>query len=184
MLNYDAVKNWDFGEIVQTYSIRDSMLYALGVGMGADPLDRDQLRFVYEKDLQTVPTICTVLGSPGFWWRDERTGADWVKLVHGEQAIRLFKPLPSSGTVIARNRVCRSRTKARAKAPSRSSSAKSAIRRAGSCSRKSCTAHSCEATADTARALETAIRPHRPWQLRPTAPRSSKLNFRPSRGKH
>ena len=78
MLNYDAVKNWDFGEIVQTYAIRDSMLYALGVGLGADPLDRDQLRFVYEKDLQTVPTMCTVLGSPGFWWRDERTA--WRRL--------------------------------------------------------------------------------------------------------
>ncbi|MGO8856848.1 MAG: MaoC/PaaZ C-terminal domain-containing protein [Steroidobacteraceae bacterium] len=105
MLNYDVVKNWDFGEITHTYSQRDSMLYALGVGLGADPLDRGQLRYVYEKDLQTLPTMATVLGSPGFWWRDPRTGADWVKLVHGEQTIRVFKPLPPSGTVVARNRV-------------------------------------------------------------------------------
>jgi hypothetical protein len=33
MLNYQAVKNWDFGSIVQTYTERDSMLYALGIGM-------------------------------------------------------------------------------------------------------------------------------------------------------
>ena len=92
MLNYDAVKNWDFGSIVQTYTERDSVLYALGVGIGANAVDSGQLRYVYEKHLQTVPTMATVLGSPGFWWRDTRTGVDWVKLVHGEQAIRVFKP--------------------------------------------------------------------------------------------
>ena len=105
MLDYDAVKNWNFEPVVQTYNERDSMLYALGLGIGADPTDRGQLRFVYEKDLQTIPTMATVLGSPGFWWRDPRTGADWVKLVHGEQTIRVFKPLPVAATVVAKNRV-------------------------------------------------------------------------------
>ena len=105
MLNYDALKNWDFGSIVQSYTERDSMLYALGLGIGADAVDGGQLRYVYEKDLRTVPTLATVLGSPGFWWRDTRTGVDWVKLVHGEQAIRVFKPLPSAATVVAHNRV-------------------------------------------------------------------------------
>jgi len=104
-LNYQAVKNWDFGDIVQAYTRRDTMLYALGVGLGADPLDPGQLRYAYEKDLCALPTMAAVLGSPGFWWRDPRTGADWVKLVHGEQHIRLFHPLPPEGTVVARNRV-------------------------------------------------------------------------------
>jgi acyl dehydratase len=49
--------------------------------------------------------MSTVLGSPGFWWRDPRTGADWVKVVHGEQTIRIFKPLPPSATIISRNQV-------------------------------------------------------------------------------
>lgn len=105
MLNYDAVKHWPFEPVVQTYTERDSMLYALGLGLGADPLDRGQLSYVYEKDLRTVPTMATVLGSPGFWWRDSRTGADWVKLVHGEQSIRVWKPLPPKATVVAHNRV-------------------------------------------------------------------------------
>src|ERR1700722_2044057 len=105
MLNYDAVKNWKFEPIVQTYTQRDCMLYALGLNIGADPMDRGQLRFVYEKELQTIPTMATVLGSPGFWWRDPGTGADWVKLVHGEQAIRVLKPLPAAATVVAQNRV-------------------------------------------------------------------------------
>lgn len=105
MLDYQIVKSWDFGEIVQDYIQRDVILYALGVGMGADPLDAGQLRFVYEKGLQVAPTMATVLGTPGFWWRDSRTGADWVKLVHGEQRLRLFKPLPAAGSVLAKNRV-------------------------------------------------------------------------------
>ena len=105
MLNYDAVKNWDFAPVVQTYTERDSMLYALGLNLGADPMDRGQLRYVYEKDLCTIPTMASVLGGPGFWWRDPRTGADWVKLVHGEQVVRLHRPLAAAGTVVGRNRV-------------------------------------------------------------------------------
>jgi len=105
MLDYEAVKNWDFGPLVHSYTQRDSMLYALGIGMGTDPLDEGELKFVLEKSLQTVPTMASVLGTPGFWWRDPRTGADWVKLVHGEQALRLFKPLPAAATLVASNRV-------------------------------------------------------------------------------
>jgi acyl dehydratase len=105
MLDYQAVRNWDFGEISHTYTQRDTMLYALGVGVGADALDAGQLRFVFEKDLQVLPSMVAVLGTPGFWWRDSRTGADWVKLVHGEQRIQLFRPLPIAATLIARNRV-------------------------------------------------------------------------------
>lgn len=105
MLNYQAVKNWRFEPVVQTYTPRDSMLYALGLNVGADPLDRGQLQYVFEKDLKTIPTMATVLGSPGFWWRDPGTGADWVKLVHGEQSIKVFQPLPAGATVVAQNRV-------------------------------------------------------------------------------
>lgn len=105
MLDYQAVRNWDFGEIVHTYTRRDTMLYALGIGMGADPLDEGQLRFAYEKNLQAVPTMAAVLGSPGFWWSNPGTGVDWVKLVHGEQHVQILKPLPVDATIVARNRV-------------------------------------------------------------------------------
>jgi len=105
MLDYQSVRNWDFGDIEHTYTQRDTLLYALGVGMGFDPLDAGQLRFVFEKDLQVLPSMVAVLGTPGFWWRDPRTGADWVKLVHGEQRIRILRPLPAAAKLIAKNRV-------------------------------------------------------------------------------
>ena len=105
MLDYQVCKHWNFPDIVHRYTERDTMLYALGLGFGADPMDRGALRFVYEKGLQAVPTMATVMGSPGIWWRDTKTGADFVKLVHGEQDVRLLRPLSPEGTLIARNRV-------------------------------------------------------------------------------
>ena len=50
-IDYDKLMNWPFEETRQTISPKDVMLYALGVGIGADPVDENQLRFVYEKDL-------------------------------------------------------------------------------------------------------------------------------------
>jgi acyl dehydratase len=105
MLDDAAVRSWDFGRIEHTYSHRDTMLYALGIGMGADPMDEGELGFVYEKSLQAVPTFASVLGTPGFWWRNPRTGADWVKVVHGEQALEVFHPIPAEATLVAVNRV-------------------------------------------------------------------------------
>lgn len=101
----DKLVNWTFDDIEHTYTARDTILYALGLGLGADPLDRDQLRFVYEDGLRALPTMGVVLGYPGFWLKDEKFGADWKKVLHGEQGVILYKPLPASGTVIGRHRV-------------------------------------------------------------------------------
>lgn len=104
-IDYDKIKNWPFPEVVQTYTEKDSILYALGVGYGHDPMDEAQLRFVYERNLLAAPTMPVVLGYPGFWMKDPATGIDWVKVVHGEQALRLHRPIPAAGTVIGRTRV-------------------------------------------------------------------------------
>ena len=105
MINYEALKNWKFGTQVISYTARDTMLYALGIGMGADPMDEHELNFVFEKNLQAVPTMAAVLGTPGQWWKDPRAGIDWVKLVHGEQHVRLEKPFPAAATLSVTNRI-------------------------------------------------------------------------------
>jgi acyl dehydratase len=105
MLNYAAARNRLFPDVKQSYSPRDAMLYALGLGLGSDPLDAGELRYVFEANLSTVPTMAAVLGSPGFFWQEPVLGVDWVKIVHGEQDIRWLAPLPPSATVIGRNRV-------------------------------------------------------------------------------
>jgi acyl dehydratase len=106
-IDYDKLMNWPFPDLVHTYTARDTALYALGAGCGADPLDTADLRFVYEqaKNFAALPTMAVVLGYPGFWLQDPKTGADWKKVLHGEQSLTLHKPLPTSGTVIGRTRV-------------------------------------------------------------------------------
>lgn len=98
-----------FAPIEHAYELRDTQLYALGVGLGADPLDAGQLRYVYEgvdgHALQTLPTLANVLAYPGFWAREPDTGIDWRRLVHAEQEIVLHAPLSPRGRVVGHNRV-------------------------------------------------------------------------------
>ncbi|MBQ02809.1 MAG: 3-alpha,7-alpha,12-alpha-trihydroxy-5-beta-cholest-24-enoyl-CoA hydratase [Acidobacteria bacterium] len=105
-IDYDRLMNWPFTPVEQTYTEKDTMLYALGVGVGADPLDEGQLPFVFEEpELVALPTMAAVLGTSGFWFRDPATGVDWKQVLHGEQGIELHRPLPAATTVLAQTRV-------------------------------------------------------------------------------
>ena len=104
-MDYHNIKNWKFPEVDQTYTENDSILYALGIGFGQEPTNPQQLKYVYEKNMQTFPTMAVVLGYPGFWMKDPKAGVNWVKLVHGEQRLKIHRPLPTSGRVIGRGRI-------------------------------------------------------------------------------
>lgn len=92
-------------EIRQSVSRRDAVLYALSIGLGQDPMDARQLDFVDgHRDLKAVPSMAVVLGHPGFWLGDPRTGVDAVRLVHGEQEIVWHRPIPPEGEVVGRTR--------------------------------------------------------------------------------
>jgi acyl dehydratase len=95
----------DFGARVQAYGPREAIIYALGLGFGCDPMDREELNYVYEKSLRVPPTFATVLASPGFWAQEPDTGIDWPKVLHGAQSIRLHKPLPAAARVEGRLRI-------------------------------------------------------------------------------
>jgi acyl dehydratase len=85
------------------YGDRETMLYAIGIGMGADPLDRDELPFVFEQgQLKTVPSMATVLTRVPLL---KDCGYDYTKVVHGEQHLSLHRPLPPEGELIASARV-------------------------------------------------------------------------------
>jgi len=94
-----------FADVEHSFSTRDTMLYALGLGCGADPMAEDELRFVYDEGLAALPTMAVVLGLPGFWLQDADTGADWKRALHGEQGMVLHAPVPTHGTVVGRTRV-------------------------------------------------------------------------------
>jgi len=98
-----------FAPIAHAYDERDTRLYALGVGLGHDPLDAGQLHYVYGgpegESLRALPTMANVLAYPGFWAREPDTGIDWRRLVHAEQEIVLHQPLPARGRVVGLNRI-------------------------------------------------------------------------------
>ena len=104
-MHVEAVRNWVFPVIRQHYSVKDSILYALALGYGDDPLSESELSFVFEKNLQTAPTLSTTLCSPGFWISDPRTGIDATRAVHGEHAMRMHAPLPAAGRLRGETRV-------------------------------------------------------------------------------
>ena len=104
-INYDKLMSLRIPEVEHTYTNKDAILYALGVGLGHDPLDRHQLEFVYEKNLKALPTFSCVLGYPGFWVRDLDSGIDSVRTVNGEQGFVLHAPLKPAGTVIGRTKI-------------------------------------------------------------------------------
>ena len=110
MIDYAALKAWAFDDIVQHYSADDTVRYALALGLGADPTDPLQLRFVTDDAAGTpiaLPTMAVVLGYPGSWMRDPATGIDFAKVVHGEEGVIWHTPIPAAGTVRARHRITR-----------------------------------------------------------------------------
>lgn len=107
-IDYEALLNFPIPDVRQHLTRRDTVLYALSVGLGQDPLDERQLDYVdHHRALAALPSMPVVLGHPGFWLADPRTGVDAVRLVHGEQEIEVLRTLPVEGEIVGRTRVTR-----------------------------------------------------------------------------
>jgi acyl dehydratase len=110
MIDYQHLRDWCIPDIEHTYTTDDSIRYALALGIGSDPMDERQLQFVSEANAGhplAIPTMAVVLGFPGSWMSDPKTGIDFSKIVHGEELLVMHGPLASSGTVIAKHRIVR-----------------------------------------------------------------------------
>lgn len=105
-LSHEQLLNYELPEVRQRYTARDTMLYALSVGLGQDPLDRHDLAYVgSQHDPLALPWMAVVLGYPGFWLKAPEIGADTVRLLHGEQGMELFHPIPPAGELVGKTRV-------------------------------------------------------------------------------
>ena len=102
-IKYDEVMA--LRNIGQKYSWtdREVMLYAYGIGMGADPMDERELSFVNEgyytpRDLKVVPTYASVAA-----WGASAGPIDVnrVMVVDGERDITFHKPLPVAANITA-----------------------------------------------------------------------------------
>lgn len=84
----------------QAWSVFETIRYALGLGIGSDPLDEGALRFVYEEGLQSLPTLATVLAAPFGWLYRTEAGVTASHCVHASQGLRVHRPLPAQGDVV------------------------------------------------------------------------------------
>ncbi len=78
-----------------SYDWKDTVLYALGVGAKQDELD-----FLFEMNgPKVLPTFAVVPSFTALLGVTSELGANPMMIVHGEQKIRLHRPIPSSGTL-------------------------------------------------------------------------------------
>jgi len=103
-LNYERIMAYRPADQTVSYGPRDCIIYALGIGIGMDPMDQGQLKFVYEKNLTAFPTLVAVLGrltglsAPEFGIAPGMTVAAALKVV-------LHAPLATEGQLVSRPRV-------------------------------------------------------------------------------
>ncbi|MEM7468314.1 MAG: MaoC/PaaZ C-terminal domain-containing protein [Pseudomonadota bacterium] len=100
MTDHQALVGESIKRIEATYDIRDSILFALGLGFGSDPTNEKELAFVYEENLLTLPTMSLVVGYPGFWMREPDYGFQWEKVLHAEEELIIHEPLPPAATLV------------------------------------------------------------------------------------
>lgn len=103
--NHEAIAAWDFPAVTQTLSEKNCLFYALSIGMGRDPLDENELPFVFERHLRVVPTMAAVICTPGHWVSDPRTGIDQTRIFHGEQSVEFHAPIPVEVPLTGRSTV-------------------------------------------------------------------------------
>jgi len=105
-LNYDMLISLPPFEGRQVYTMRDTMLYALGLGIGQLAVeDPAALRYVFEDGLHALPTMAIVLAYPGFWVAEPQYGLDWRKILHADQSLEVHAPLPAAGIVRSETQV-------------------------------------------------------------------------------
>ena len=103
-LNYDKLMSTSGNDLPRNYGDTETMLYALGIGLGRDPLFQKELPYVYEQGapLCTLPTMATAL-VPDMIPAD--LGWDYSQVLHSEQRLQLHRPLPPAANLLISKRI-------------------------------------------------------------------------------
>src|SRR5260221_4251767 len=109
-IDYEDMMQSGATGLAARYDEKDVMLYALGVGMGRDPLDEQELPFVYENNgLKVVPTFASVINRgeapPERQRMPQKSSINFALVVDGERRITIHKPLPPKCEVASDERM-------------------------------------------------------------------------------
>ena len=102
-INYDEIMNLKSENVEISYSDKDSILYSLGIGLGNDPMNLNELKYVYENSQSVLPSMAT-----NFQYHSPlllKTNINFIMVVHGEQRLSITNALPVSGDFIANAKV-------------------------------------------------------------------------------
>ena len=84
MIDPVALKAWPFADIVHHYTADDAMRYALALGVGSDPTDARQLKFVNDTTVGaplSLPTLAVVVKTT--LWVIKSTVCRWWQAIAG-----------------------------------------------------------------------------------------------------
>lgn len=103
-LKYDELMARSSIDMPCNYRDTETMLYALSVGMGGDPASWEEFPYVYEQGetLRTLPTMASAL-VPDLIPTD--LGWDYSRVLHVEQRLQLFRPLPPAANLLINKRI-------------------------------------------------------------------------------
>ena len=102
-INYDEIMDLTSENVEISYSDKDSILYSLGIGLGNDPMNLNELKYVYENSQSVLPSMAT-----NFQYHSPlllKTNINFIMVVHGEQRLSMTNALPVSGDFIANAKV-------------------------------------------------------------------------------
>lgn len=99
----DLLRGHKLGESEFTFENRDVSLYSLGIGFNQDPLKEADFRFTYENDeffsvFPTMPVVAISNGIEGIFDCPGLPEFNPMMLLHGEQKIISYKPIPVGTT--------------------------------------------------------------------------------------
>ena len=102
-INYDEIMSLKSEDIEISYTDKQSILYSLGVGLGNDPMNLGELKYVYENSQLALPSMAT-----NFQYHNPlllKANLNFVMVVHGEQKLFVINPIPVSGEFLMNMKV-------------------------------------------------------------------------------
>jgi acyl dehydratase len=100
-VTYDQLMSRHADDWTSSYTDNQVLLYNLSVGMGREGRE-PELPYVFEQPaLQCVPTFAALLAQAGGSRAIAGVGLNVAKILHGEERLTLYRPLPPSAELVS-----------------------------------------------------------------------------------